>query len=246
MRQLCVQLAAVQYLTFGAGTQLVGLALVSSAPETVLRLLGGRYAADELTSRLERWKQFNPIVLVSFGVSTPLAEVPASLLIDGIEPLWIGNYANERLYLRIYNDDPGFAPPGHTVVQALLNTDYEWWATRGSDYNSAKDQIAGLVLNRLERELPALIGAVRTVDVSTPLTYWNMARSWHGAYEGWLPSVDAMLHHVSKQLPGLAGFYMAGQWVEPGGGVPMAIMSGRQVVQLLCKSEGRVFEPSKR
>ncbi len=34
---------------------------------------------------------------------------------------------------------------------------------------------------------------------------------------------------------------MAGQWVEPGGGVPTALMSGRQVVQLLCAESHREF-----
>jgi phytoene dehydrogenase-like protein len=34
---------------------------------------------------------------------------------------------------------------------------------------------------------------------------------------------------------------MAGQWVEPGGGVPMAVMSGRQVVQLICADDERPF-----
>jgi phytoene dehydrogenase-like protein len=82
------------------------------------------------------------------------------------------------------------------------------------------------------------------VDVATPLTFWRSARAWRGAFEGWLPSNT--FTHVSKQLPGLEGFYMAGQWVEPGGGVPMAIMSGRHVIEILCSHLQRAFvsEPS--
>ncbi len=78
-------------------------------------------------------------------------------------------------------------------------------------------------------------------DMATPLTYCHTARSWCGAYEGWTPSADAMFSHVKKKLGSLDGFYMAGQWVEPGGGVPMAVMSGRQVVQLICVDEERSF-----
>jgi phytoene dehydrogenase-like protein len=51
-----------------------------------------------------------------------------------------------------------------------------------------------------------------------------------------------VLSHVQKRLPGLSGFYMAGQWVEPGGGVPPALMSGRQVIQLLCEDARRGFQ----
>jgi phytoene dehydrogenase-like protein len=82
---------------------------------------------------------------------------------------------------------------------------------------------------------------VRMLDMATPLTFWRHARSWRGAYEGWMPSSDAFFGHVAKTLPGLQDFYMAGQWVEPGGGVPTALMSGRQLVQILCEREGRTF-----
>ena len=37
--------------------------------------------------------------------------------------------------------------------------------------------------------------------------------------------------HMANTLPGLDNFYMAGQWVEPGGGVPTAALSGRNVVR---------------
>jgi phytoene dehydrogenase-like protein len=77
--------------------------------------------------------------------------------------------------------------------------------------------------------------------VVTPLTFWNLARSWRGAYEGWMPSAEAFFGHVQKTLDGLAGFYLAGQWVEPGGGVPTALLSGRQVAQLVCAAEERPF-----
>jgi hypothetical protein len=55
-----------------------------------------------------------------------------------------------------------------------------------------------------------------------------------------LPTSEAF-KHVPKQLPGLDRFYMAGQWVEPGGGVPTAIMSGRHVVELVCAALRRPF-----
>lgn len=144
--------------------------------------------------------------------------------------------------IRTYNDDPSLAPPGHTVVQLMLATDYAWWAKRGSNYNSEKDLLAARALARLERYLPGVRAQHEISDVATPLTFWNLARSWRGSYEGWIPSSDAAFGHVHKVLDGLAGFYLAGQWVEPGGGVPMALMSGRQVAQLVCANDERPFD----
>lgn len=213
----------------------------SSAPETVLRLLGGRYGGSETRHRLERWEMFQPIVLASYGVALPLAGVPSTLLVDNVEPLTVGGITSDHLYVRVYNEDASFAPTGHTVVQAMVETDYAHWATRGPRYNSDKDAVGALVLERLDRCLPGVGAAARLTDVATPITFWSSARSWRGAYEGWLPTAEAMLGHIKKTLPGLDAFYMAGQWVEPGGGVPTALASGRQVVQLVCADLGLPF-----
>ena len=214
----------------------------SSLPETALRLLGGRYGAEDVRNKLEHWKLFDPVALVSFGVSAPLSDVPSTLLLDRVAPFDTGGKQSDRLYLRIFNDDPSLAPPGHTVVQAVLNSDYGHWATRGTHYSSEKDALALRVLSLLEEQLPAMRGHVEVTDVATPLTYWTTARAWRGAFEGWMPTGSALFTHVHKTLPGLAGLYMAGQWVEPGGGVPVAVMSGRQVVQMLCADTERSFE----
>jgi phytoene desaturase len=219
----------------------------SSAPETVLRLLGGRFGAQETLDHMKRWKMVPPILLASFGVSAPLADLPQILFLDALPAFEVGGLRSERLYVRICNDDPSLAPSGHAVVQATVPTDYVWWATRGAAYETAKEAAARTVLAQIDRAIPGVWDAVCMIDVATPLTYWHKTRSWRGAYEGWMPNSESFFGHVRKKLPGLEGFYMAGQWVEPGGGVPTAVMSGRQAAQLLCADHGRRFvsDPSK-
>jgi phytoene dehydrogenase-like protein len=226
------------------GTMIEADVVVStaSAPETVFRLLAGRYGAAEWKARMDRWKMFQPIVLASFGVARTFEAQPSTLLIDRIEPVTVGGFQNEYLYLRIYNEDPAFAPAGHTVVQAMLSTNYDWWATRGAQYQQEKELTADRVLASIDRYLPGVKSAMQMVDMATPLTFWRSARSWRGAFEGWMPGSNA-LKHVSKELPELERFYMAGQWVEPGGGVPVATMSGRHVVELICATLDRPFVP---
>ena len=215
----------------------------ASAPETVLRLLGGQYGAAELRERLQKWKLFDPIVLASYAVSKSLSDLPTTLLIDGLRPFEVGGRDNQHLYVRTYNDDPSFAPEGHTVVQVMAATNYDWWALPGIDYAAAKRDVAGTLQLQLEEQVPVVRGAIEAIDVATPLTFWNRARSWRGSYEGWMPSSEGFFGHIRKKLPNLQGFYMAGQWVEPGGGVPTAVLSGRQVTQLVCADRGHAFAP---
>jgi phytoene dehydrogenase-like protein len=226
------------------GAQIDADAVISTSntPETVFRLLGGRFGASETIDRMNRWRMFQPIVLASFGVAAPLTGLPGMVLVDGIPPFEIGGAHSDRLYLRICNDDPALAPLDHAVVQAMLPTDYEWWARCAGGYPRAKEEAARVALAQIEHVVPGIAERVRVTDVATPLTYWHKTRSWRGAYEGWMPNASSLFGHVRKTLPGLECFYMAGQWVEPGGGVPMALMSGRQAVQLLCVDHARTFE----
>ena len=55
------------------------------------------------------------------------------------------------------------------------------------------------------------------------------------------PEPGTMMLRINKTLPGLKNFYMIGQWVEPGGGLPPAIMSGRNVAQIICKKNRKKF-----
>lgn len=241
--EILVQNDRVRGVRLSDGTEIESDLVIStaSAPETVLRLLGGRYEGAATRERLETWTLVDPIVLVSYGVENPYAQAPGLLNLDHIEPFEVGGRACETMYLRVCNDDASYAPPGHSVVQALLPTDYDWWATRGTSYNAAKDEVADAVLSKLAPHFAGIRSAVRVTDVATPLTFWSMARSWRGAYEGWLPTREDLYGHVHKKLRGLEGLYMAGQWVEPGGGVPTVTMSGRQVVELICHDASEPF-----
>jgi phytoene dehydrogenase-like protein len=46
---------------------------------------------------------------------------------------------------------------------------------------------------------------------------------------------------MSKTLPGLRNFYMAGQWVSPGGGIPGVAGCGRNVIQLIARQDRKRF-----
>jgi phytoene dehydrogenase-like protein len=69
--------------------------------------------------------------------------------------------------------------------------------------------------------------------------------NWKGSLEGWVLSTKIGFKSMKKTLPGLRNFYMCGQWIEPGGGLPTAIMSGRNVCQIICREDKKTFRTSK-
>lgn len=68
--------------------------------------------------------------------------------------------------------------------------------------------------------------------------------TWQGSFMGWKPDVNVPRKLKRKALPGLNGFYMAGQWVEYTGGISAAAKSGRDVVQISCKADNKTFSTS--
>ena len=82
---------------------------------------------------------------------------------------------------------------------------------------------------------------IKRRDVAPPATVIRYTNKWKGSFEGWVLTPKNALKQMKKQLPGLQKFYMTGQWVEPGGGLPSALLSGRNVAQIICRFDGVTF-----
>jgi hypothetical protein len=50
---------------------------------------------------------------------------------------------------------------------------------------------------------------------------------------------------LKMKLPKLQNFYMAGQWLVPGGGLPPSAQTGKWAVQLICKKRKQQFISNK-
>jgi phytoene dehydrogenase-like protein len=98
--------------------------------------------------------------------------------------------------------------------------------------------------------MPGIATKIEVVDVSTPVTVVRYTGNWRGSQEGWLITTETiggmiMGKGMKKTLPGLDGFYMCGQWVEPGGGVSTAAVSGRSVIKMICRKDRKYFTASR-
>ncbi|MGH7976899.1 MAG: phytoene desaturase family protein [Limisphaerales bacterium] len=214
---------------------------------TIFELLGGRYLDKKLVERYQNWKPISPIVTISYGVKQEFPNEPPLNFLLLKTPLLVGDVSLTGFPIRIFNYGGKFAPPGKTVVQVLLHTDWNWWNELQKDrprYDAAKKKIGEDVLARLKPHYPGITANAELTDVATPYTTWRYTLNREGAFMGWVPTPTAMRAQMRRTLPGLANFFMAGQWVMPGGGVPPCLYSGRQVIQILCKRDGKKFSAS--
>lgn len=93
----------------------------------------------------------------------------------------------------------------------------------------------------LEKKFGGIKDKVEVWDVATPHTFVRYTNNWRGSFEGFIPTVKNFNLKLKRTLPGLSNFYMIGQWVQPGGGIPTAGMHGRYMAMELCKKDEKKF-----
>ena len=217
---------------------------------TVFEALEGKYVDQDIIDLydLKQLELFEAPILISLGVDRTFADMPHLIRFPLSKPLLIADGTKlERMIAHFYNYDPILAPEGKTAVSVLLETknDEYWTDLRDQDapaYEVEKTKLAQEVIDRLEKRFGNIRDKVEVIDVATPATIIRYTNNWHGSAQGWYPPQDILsAAPLRKELPGLGDFYMIGQWVEPGGGVPPAALSGRNVAQIICKGDKKPF-----
>lgn len=212
---------------------------------TIFDMLEGKYVDDAIRIPYREWPIYGPCLYVSFGVARDLSKEPHALAFLPKEPLAVAGDEYTWLHVHHYSYDPTMAPSGKSSVTVHIpKTSYEYWSELHKDperYKAEKLRLADAVIARLNERFPGIAEQVEAADVATPVTYERYTGNWRGSYMGWLYAPSTAGKNMKRTLPGLGSFYLAGQWITPGGGIPGAIMSGRHVVQILCKNDSKRF-----
>jgi phytoene dehydrogenase-like protein len=231
------------------GTEHRGDIVISAADgrTTIFDMLDGKYIDNKIRGYYDNLHLFPPLVYIGLGVARKFDDVPSSA--SGFafpleKPVTIAGKERKTLNVLIYNFDPILATEGKAVVRVQLNTDYDYWERLYKEperYKAEKEQIADTVVALLDKRFPGLAAQVEMRDVATPMTWVRFTGNWKGSYMGWMMTTTAFMMQMSKTLPGLDNFYMAGQWVNAGGGMPTAAMSGNHTIQIICKKDKKKF-----
>jgi phytoene dehydrogenase-like protein len=217
---------------------------------TIFVWLGGKYIDARIRTTYETWPVSPCAVFVALGVSRTFPEVPwsaAGTVFPLEQPVTIGGREIRTLRPMIYNYDPTLAPLKKTFLRLLIPASYDYWdALRGTPdaYKAEKKKIAETIIRLLDKRYPGLASQVEMTDVATPLTFERYTGNWRAAFMGWAMTSKTLSQSIPKTLPGLRNFHMAGQWAETFAGVPGSALSGRNVIQLLCRRDQKKFVTS--
>ena len=225
--------------------------IVSAADgySTIFGMLEGKYVNPTIKAYYKSFPKTQPFGLeIWYGVNKEFKGEPHSLVLFLDQPIKVEDKERDRLDIEIFNFDPSLVPSNKTVIKVVVESDYDYWkklSEKKDSYRAEKQKVADNIAECLEKRFPGLRSSIEATDVVTPL----LVEQWTAAYRGcqaWgAPKEyqkEVMKNGVSKILPGLKNFYMAGQWAIGTIGLNTVCLTGRNLIRDLCKQDGKKFQ----
>ena len=182
------------------------------------------------------------MVQVSFGIDKEL-QTDYNIQVVQAHGEKIGSTELKHSYRILnYNFDPTMAPEGKSCIIIRFDSPYNLWKKLNEeDYSKEKKRIEEDAIKILEKHYPGSSEHIEVCDIATPLTTIRYTGAWKGSYEGFIPTAKNVIDQLNQKIPNLDHFYLDGQWLFPGGGIPPYVHSGKWALQLICRDEGKQF-----
>lgn len=213
------------------------------------KLLKGQYPDQEFEKRFNDPNTY-PLasnIYVGIGYEGDMQEMPRTLKFH-VDALSINQNRKPTEYLQMthYGYESNFAPEGHTAITFAINQfqpELEKWEALVQDreaYNKEKNRIGQEVIRAMETRFPEMVGRLKLLDVASPQTYERYCNAYRGAFMAFWPTLKGKQLAHTGQIRGLNNLVLSGQWLQPPGGLPVALITGKDTIMRLCK---RIKQP---
>ncbi|MBP3477273.1 MAG: NAD(P)/FAD-dependent oxidoreductase [Lachnospiraceae bacterium] len=228
------------------GEQITADYVICAADARVLftQLIGEKYMNKrwrEVYSDTRRYPLFSGFQ-IAYSISKERYHENGNVLFD-CEPFMIGGRSVENVCVKSFAYEKAFAPESKTVLQTNVlqyDEDYFFWESLDKEeYRRKKEELIGIITDRILTRFPELEGDIEFLDCWTPLTYHRYCNAYHGAYMSFVTKKDEKPFRVKGTVKGISNLYLASQWIMAPGGLPVAVVAGKFAVQRILKKEGR-------
>ena len=214
------------------------------------QLLKGQYPDPEFQKRFSDPETY-PLasnIYVGIGYEGSMQDIPRTLKfsVDSID-IEQNQKLTEYLQMTHYAYEPDFAPEGHTAITFAINQfqpELKKWEELISDreaYNKEKNRIGEEVIRAMETRFPEMSGKLKLLDVASPQTYDRYCNAYRGAFMAFWPTLKGKQLAHTGQIRGLDNLVLSGQWLQPPGGLPVALITGKDTIMRLCRKEKKEF-----
>jgi len=145
-----------------------------------------------------------------------------------VYPNHTGDWSKRSFIFVDYNKiDSQLAPPGKSVG-VICCADYlkDWEGLGKEDYKTKKEEVAQILLNRLEKQFPGIRASIEYYEVATPKTIQRYTSNTDGSVYGFAQSREQSATKRFRNNFLIPNLYFASAWAFPGHGFEGSIMAG--------------------
>ncbi len=146
--------------------------------------------------------------------------------------------------------EPKHAPEGKALIQVKIlenENEYLYWEnlykTDKKKYNEEKKNAAKEIERMIYERFPSAKGKLELLDVWSPYTYTRYCNAYRGVYMSFITTKHSKgTFNIPGVIKNLDNVFLAGQWLQLPGGLPVAITTGKFAVQRIMNLEGKGWD----
>lgn len=132
-----------------------------------------------------------------------------------------------------------FAPEGMNTLHICLYPLHHGYfrikdGVRGEEYSEIKDQLADILIRKVEKLIPGLSGSILVKELSTPYTFERYTGASDGAWYDSVSSTSQRFQRPSSETP-IEHLYLTGTKAFGGAGMSSALRGGIETAKVILK-----------
>lgn len=208
------------------------------------QIIGTQYMDSKLKYMYDHPKGYkaNTGYQAAFGIiSDKDLKLPEGSVIFPCKEYVVANEKHDFCGMKVYDYDDGLFQADRRVIQCNILQDasnYDYWAELYKDksaYDNEKSRIADELKDRLAEQYPQLKDNLVLLSTYSPVTF----NRWCNAHKGGYMSFNALKGfksiYVKNTVSGINNLFLAGQWLQNSGGLPIAAAEGKFAVSAMIK-----------
>lgn len=151
-----------------------------------------------------------------------------------------------QLIVRGFSHEPSFAPKGNNILQTLTfvfeedaKTFIKLKQRSKEEYRRKKQEISQILQMLIEKHFPQMQDKLKCIDVWTPATYRRFTGTEIGSWMSFALPSKKIPFRIGNRIKGVSNVFLATQWQQSPGGLPIAAEGGMLAIKSILKLEGR-------
>lgn len=166
-------------------------------------------------------------------------------LIFDVPAEYVDELHTKQLIVREFSHEPSYAPKGKNILQTMTfcfgdedcKAFIDLRATDKEAYKAKKERLASIIRQLIEEHCPTLRGKLNLIDVWTPASYNRFVNSEVGSFMSFTMPEKYLPLCASPDIDGAENVFLATQWQQSPGGLPIAASCGKAAVDRIVKLE---------